>query len=166
MKLHELGVIYKDAFDELSKQELSPEIINDSLANLEDDFNSKAVSVATYTSDQDTYIDSIEAEIKRLSSLKKKAVNNRNNYLEYLRYNMDESGISNIKSEVAPFWSITLPKATYQLNVIDEKLIPKEYFNVEVVKKLDKKLVLKHLKEGKEITGAEKILNKPNVRIK
>lgn len=47
----------------------------------------------------------------------------------------------------------------------DEAVIPNEYCNISVVRKPDKTVIKKALKEGKEVVGAE-LIEKQNIQIK
>lgn len=51
------------------------------------------------------------------------------------------------------------------VEVFNENIIPKTYFNETVVEKLDKKTLLKELKEGKQIDGC-RLLEKSNLQLK
>lgn len=52
-----------------------------------------------------------------------------------------------------------------QVNIIDEDLIPTEYINIEIVKKIDKKAIGNALKAKKLINGAE-LKDNLNIQIK
>ena len=51
--------------------------------------------------------------------------------------------------------TISIQKNAPSVNVLDEKLIPKEFRKEEVVVSIDKKSILFKLKEGIEIEGCE-----------
>jgi len=97
-------------------------------------------------------VDALEAEIKRLA-MRKNTIKNRTDSLrEYLRSNMERSGIEKI---ACPFFVITLRKASPVLVVEDEAAIPAKFFvTIPATQRLDKKATLDALKAGEQIPGA------------
>ena len=149
MKLHEMtGAIAKLHDDDT----LDEQTIKDTLESIEGDINEKGVNIVKLSNSWDADIDAIDAEIKPLTT-RKKALQNRGQSLrDYLRYNMQASGISKIE---CPLFTVSLRKAREVVQINDESLIPDDYVKVKTTVTPDKAAILKALKDGVDIPGAE-----------
>jgi len=143
--------------------EMSNDDIKDTLEGMELEFQDKALSIVSLANSLDADVSGISAEIKRLQARKKAVVNNQDRLKEYLRVNMEDSGITNIK---CPLFSITLGKPTVKADVYDVDFLPDEYVSVSVETKPDLKAILKDLKDGIDIPGAGLIDGKTRLLIK
>ena len=136
--------------------------IEDTFQGLEMQFNDKAVAIIKVAENLKADTAIIDAEIKRLTD-RKKAINNRQEALkDYLRYNMEASGIKKIE---CPLFTISLGKAPDKVQIIDESAIPDEFIRTKVEIAPDKVALAKALKDGKEIPGASLVQGKPSLRI-
>lgn len=147
-KLHE---ITKD-FNAIQNEDMSPEEMRDCLDSIECAFEDKANNILAFTSGLDSDVKAIDEEIKRLQARKKTIVNRSDSFKEYLRNNMEQSGMTKITH---PLFTVTLGKPMKKAVVFDSDSIPDEYVNVKTEIKPDLKLILKDLKEGVEISGAK-----------
>jgi uncharacterized protein YeeX (DUF496 family) len=147
-KLHEIS---KD-FNAIQDEEMSAEEMRDCLDSIECAFEEKANNILAFTTGLDSDVKAIDEEIKRLQARKKAMINRSDSFKEYLRNNMEATGITKITH---PLFSVTLGKPTKKAVVFDSDLIPDEYINVKTELKPDLKLILKDLKEGVEISGAK-----------
>jgi len=162
MKLYELGTQYK----ELANIEDIPEDqIKDTLDLIKGDFKEKSVSIVAVKENMQIAVDGIDKEIKRLQEMKKVIQNKQNKLIDYLRYNMQESGITKIESTKAPFFSITLRKPSKKIVIDDESAIPNDYKKPVTTIKIDRRALLKDAKE-KEIPGVHLEDGKASVIIK
>lgn len=75
---------------------------------------------------------------------------------------MIATGKEKIKTDL---FNVTVVNNPVAVNVIDEKLIPEEYFKVEIIRKLDKISLRDAIKNGEEIQGA-KLMQGKGLRIK
>lgn len=160
MKLHDIGKDYLGFLEsDMDKEQLA-----DCLESIEGAFEEKGTNIVKVINSLDAeMIKPIDDEIKRLQARKKAIVNNKESLKEYLRYNMQMTGINKIKH---PLFSITLGKPTVTCEVVDVDFLPDEYVTTEVSLKPDKKAILKDLKDGKEINGAVLSEGKPRLLIK
>ncbi len=143
--------------------EMSQDQIQDTLDGMKLEFNDKASSIVSLSESLQGDVSALDVEIKRLQARKRAIVNNQDRLKEYLRYNMELSGVTNIKSTL---FSITLGKPTVTAEVIDVDFLPDEFVSTEVVIKADKKAILKALKDGQDITGAVLSTGKSRLLIK
>jgi len=137
--------------------------ISDTLDAMGLDFNEKAVNIVKFSHALDGDTKEIDAEIKRLQERKKTIQNKSNNIKEYLRYNMEASGIKKIE---CPLFSISLAKGQEVVIITDENLLPDEYVRVKTEISPNKIALKNALKDGKEVPGAELVTGKTSLRIK
>lgn len=135
----------------LLESDLEGEQLTECLDSIEDAFEEKGNNIVAVLNTLNGDVSAIDNEIKRLQARKKAMTNNQERIKEYLRYNMELSGITKIKS---PLFSITLGKPTQKAEVVDVDFLPDDYVNAKVEIKPDLKAILKDLKEGKDIPGA------------
>ena len=157
-KLYELTTQYKGLAE---LDDLPEDALHDTLEALEGDLQVKAENLLAVVTNMGADVAAIDAEIKRLQARKKAITNRQESLREYLRYNMDEAGISKI---TCPLFTITLAAGRPVVDVQDESLIPDGYARVE--RKLDKTAILRALKAGKDVPGAKLGKLQPALRIK
>jgi len=158
--LHELT----GQFLELANNEdLPAEAIRDTLEAMEGDIRSKAVSLADWALDMDGNIEKIDAAIEPLQDKKKSIAKRKESLIEYLRNNMEATGISKIQ---CPLFSITLVAGREAVAISDESAIPDDFLNVKTVISPDKTAIAKALKDGKEVAGASLQRGQSSIRIK
>lgn len=158
--LHELT----GQFLELANNEdLPAEAIRDTLEAMEGDIKTNAASLADWALDMDGNIGKIDAAIERLQAKKKAITNRKAELVEYLRNNMEATGISKIQ---CPLFSITLVAGRDSVAISDENAIPDEFMRVKTDISPDKTAIAKALKEGQEIAGASLQRGQSSIRIK
>ncbi len=135
----------------------------DTMQAIQGEFDEKAKAVAAVICNMDSDAEAIDAEIARLSARKKVITNRQESIREYLRHNMEASGITKISH---PLFTITLAQGR-EIAVIDNPaLIPDELMYVKTEMRPEKAEILRMLKEGKEVPGAHIERSKSSVRIK
>lgn len=160
MKLYELATQYKEL---QNLEDMKPEDIADTLEGIEGEISEKAQSIVAVREGIKADIDAINAQIARLEE-RKKIVENRQAEMEnYLKTNMQRTGISNIK---CPYFSITLAKGREKVLIENEDILPDEYVIATTHEKPDRVKILKDLKAGKVVTGARLVRSDDSLRIK
>ena len=160
MKLYELA----NQFQSLrALEDMEPEDIKDTLESLEGEFEDKAKAIVAVRSGMDADVTAIDAEIKRLTAMKKAVENREASLRSYLKINMQNAGITNIK---CPLFSITLAKGREVLSVDNESEIPDEYMKVDTKIAPDKKTILDKLKSGESVSGCSLVRSDSSLRIK
>ena len=164
MRLYELTEQHKELekLAETSDEDMAQALI-DTFEAIEGDFNDKAISLVTVANSISADTGAIDAEIKRLQARKKTMQNKENAMKDYLRHNMEACGISKI---TCPLFSITLSKPRKIALITDESKIPTDYLDIKTSVSPMKALILKELKAGEEIPGAELGESKPSLLIK
>lgn len=160
MKLYELTGQYRQL---QTIDDMDPETIVDTLEAIEGEIEVKAQAIVAVRAGMESDIAAIDAEINRLQTRRKHIENRDRSVRDYLKHNMEASGIKNIK---CPLFSITLAKGR-QIAVIDnEEELPDEYISVKTSFVPDKKKILDDLKSGLSIPGARLDESESSVRIK
>ena len=125
-------------------------------------FEVKAQAVTAYWLNQEAQIGLIDQHIKSMQD-KKKALQNRQSRLkEYLAFNMQRTGIREIKADDGTF-TAKFQKNPPAVAVYDEKQRPEEYWVVK--REISKSAIKEAIKSGKEIPGA-KLESSESLRIK
>jgi len=156
---HELQEVQSLALD----PDVPEEALRDTLDGIEGMFNEKAVRIVHVIANSDTDVDAISAEIKRLSERKRSIELAQDRLREYLRFNMEATGISKISS---PLFTITLAAGRDMVEIYDEAALPDEFVRVKTVVSPEKADILKALKSGIDVPGATITKSKSSIRIK
>ena len=158
-KLHQISKDYIGFLE----SDIPAEDLNECLESIEGAFEDKGSNIVAVVNTLQSDVDAISNEIKRLQERKKSIVNNQERLKEYLRYNMEVSGITKINH---PLFNISLGKPSVVADVTDVDLLPDEYIKLETKITPDKVKIKKALKEGIEIEGAQLSEGKSRLLIK
>jgi len=142
--------------------ELSPDEMSDCLDSIKESFEEKGGNIVAVVNEMKMTTSAIDEEIKRLQARKKAIVNTQERMKEYLRYNMENTGINKIDH---PLFNITLAKAPLSAEVFDEESLPDDYVTIKTEIKPDKRKILSSLKSGESIEGAKLVEGKRSLRI-
>lgn len=137
--------------------------VRDTLEAVEGEFNDKAVSVAHFIRNLDSDVEAIDNEVKRLNDRKKALKTKQESIKDYLRENMEATGIKKIE---CPLFSISCVAGRDVVTINDEAALPDDYVEVKSEVKPVKATILKALKEGVEVPGASISKSKSSIRIK
>jgi len=163
MKLYEIKNEHEAALRQMVESGFDSETIDDSLAAIKDEFNSKAISVVQYIKNVEADVIMIDAEIKRLTDMKKTVKASQDGLKEYLRHNMEAMDIDKIE---CPLFKITLRKAPKVAEIDDETEIPIDFKSlVPESYRVDKRALLAALKIN-NVSGARLVDGKRGVTIK
>ena len=150
MKLYELSQNYLNLQELLEDEAIGTDIITKALNEVGEEIEDKAENIAILIKNLESDVEGIKKEEERLSTKRSSTENKIKGLKSYLDTTMRATGKEKFKTKLFNFNIQNNPPS---VEVVDERLIPKEYF-IEQEPKLDKKLVLAFLKEGKEIPGA------------
>ena len=124
---------------------------------IEGEFKSKSTNVAKYIRNLEhlaSGIKEIESnQKKRRSALEKKIQRLK----DYLRINFEKTNTDRLESEDIV---IAIYKNPIKVNVVDEDLIPEEFFNIKENKVLNKDMIKESLQNGNKIPGCELVQEK------
>lgn len=161
--LYSLATDYADLQKLVADDDVSLEAIENTLEGVKDQFEKKAEAVLIVANGFDHNVSAIDNEIARLKDLKQSYTNKQASLKEYLRLNMERTGIKKIACDL---FTITLRKGSPTVSITDESQLDDEYVNVKTVITPDKRVIGAALKEGKEVPGAELTTGKSSILIK
>lgn len=162
-KLYELTGQYLELQKLADSDEIPMEALQDTFEALEGEYQDKAIAVMQVAQNYNSVADAIDLEIQRLQALKNAAKAKNDQLREYLRSNMEATGIKKIEH---PLFKITLAAGRDIVEITDVESIPDDYIKVEVKESPDKKKILEALKEGANIPGVALMKSKSSLRIK
>lgn len=137
--------------------------VHDTLQAIEGEFQEKGKAVAMISLNMDGDIDAIQAQIDRLTERKRVIINRKESLKEYLRLNMEATGINKITH---PLFTITLGKGKPIVVIDEEAKIPDEYMNTKVTTTPMKVEIARAIKDGIEVPGAHSEIGKSSISIK
>lgn len=146
-----------------NNEELPAEAIRDTLEAIGGTIQEKALSLANWALDMDGDMGKIDAEIERLQARKKSIAKRRESLNEYLRNNMEATGIKKIQ---CPLFTITIVEGRESVAISDESEIPDEFMRVKTDISPDKAAISKAIKDGQEVPGASLQRGQSSIRIK
>ena len=137
--------------------------VRDTMEAIEGEFQEKGKAIAMITLNIDGDLEAIQSQIDRLTERKRIITNRKDSLKEYLRLNMDASGITKITH---PLFTITCGKGKPSVVIDDQNAIPDEFMRVTTSMAPDKAAIAKAIKEGKEVPGAHSETGKSSISIK
>ena len=140
MKLYEITESMAGLQSLADTEELTPEMIADTMEGLQAEFSEKATAILQVRQRMMGEVAMIDVEIERLQALKKTPSNNADKLSEYLKANMLATETD--KLELGLF-KVTLKKAGVKLGEVREEFVPSEFFTViPATQKLDRRALL------------------------
>lgn len=161
--LHQLTSDFLGLQNLVEMGELTQLEISDTLEGISASIEDKAKSISFIATNIDSDIAALESEIDRLTARKKVMVNKKESLIDYLKFNMEASGIKSIK---CPFFNITHVEGQDIVTILDENAIPDDYVKVKTVVTPDKNLIKKALKDGYKVAGCRLDKGQSSIRIK
>lgn len=147
----------------MDEGELDETTLRDTLDGLTGDLTVKAEGLLAYVTNLGSDASQIDTEIKRLQARKKTITNHQESLRDYLRLNMEESGIDKI---TCPLFTITLRKPVDVVVIESDDLIPDMFKAVVETVKVDKMAIKRHLKDNMDVPGARLEPGKRGILIK
>ena len=113
--------------------------------------DTKGTGIIAVIRNEESDIEGIKAEIKRLQDLKKAKENRIENLKKYTKECLEDANIKKVSTSLG---NMTVRKNPASVEIIDESLISDDYKRAITEIKVDKKAILADLKEGVAIEGA------------
>jgi hypothetical protein len=158
-KLYELTQNYMELLGMVDS--LDEETFKDTLSAIEEALEDKVENTAKFVRCLDGDIEAIKAEEKRLADRRRALETKVGNCKSYLQEQLEFAGIDKIKR---PTVTVSIQANPPSAFILDESLIPSDYM-IAQAPTIDKRSILKALKEGEFIPGAE-IKQSRSVRIR
>ena len=151
--LYELTDKYNEALTNLLDiEDLDSQTFADTMEMFEDELVEKGKNVAAYFQNLEVDVDALKSAEARIKSRRLALENKISRLKEYLRLNMEDSGITKIE---CPEFSVTLKKASDVTEVFDQDKVPKKYIKVKTTYTPDKVAIKKAINNGEEVPGAK-----------
>ena len=147
--LYELSTNYQNILE--IAEMLDEDQLKEALAGLDDEIENKADGYAKVIKELEAQENAIKDEIKRLTERKSAIGNNVKRMKESLQ---DQMLLMNKRKIKTPFFSFNIQNNPPSLSILDESHIPKRFYE-EQDPKLNKRELLKALKDGEELEGVE-----------
>lgn len=123
------------------------EALQNAMDEIQGDFNLKADNIVMLRRNIESDVTAIDAEIERLTELKRIKSNSVTQIGDYLRRNMEAANIKSIKR---PLFTITLAQGKEKVIVDNEDAVPDELTSVKTSIAPDKNAIAAKLKEIRE----------------
>ena len=159
LKLYELTENYAKLLE--MAEEMDTDAIVDTLEALQEAIEDKAENIAKLIRNLEADVKVIRDEEKRLAERRQVIENKVERLKSYLQEQLEIAGIDKVKR---PTITVAIQKNPPSVDIIDETLIPADFF-VSQPAKLDKKAILERLKNGEEVPGVT-LKQTKGVRIK
>ena len=164
LKLYEITNGFMKLLDDKETEELTEEEKEQIGKQLTEALQVKSANIIAYYQDQNTILNAIDEQIKRLQEYKKITKNKIDRYKEYVKSNMEALGIDKIQNELG---TLSIAKSPISVEVVDPEKIPPEYKQeVTEVKILKDKIKNDFKATGEIIDGVRIITDNTNLRIK
>ena len=150
--LFDISKRYINILELAENPDIPSEVFEEALREMDGELNEKLENIVAFIRSLEGDVSTIKNEVDRLNSRKKAAENKINSLKRYMEECLRAVNKTKIKTSLN---TISIQKNAPSVNVLDEKLIPKEFRKEEVVVSIDKKSILFKLKEGIEIEGCE-----------
>lgn len=148
MKLYELAANYAQLLELSQDPDIDPAVFEDTLASLEDAIEQKAENIAKIIRTLTSEAEAIKAEEQRLANRRKALENRVEGLKQYLATSLEQAGLEKVKT---PTFTVSFRTNRASVTILDETLIPEEYF--KVTKTPMKDAIRELLEQGQEIPG-------------
>jgi hypothetical protein len=152
MQLFKITQEFENVFNEVDENgEMSPEML-EHLDALQEDFENKAVNVATYIKNLEAEEAAIAQAMEDMKTRKTRLSKQAASLSDYLQHHMQRLSIKEIKT--CPYFKIRIKQCPASVDVLSEDDIPAEFWREKVTTTIDKMRLKEVLSEGVEVPGA------------
>lgn len=153
MKLYEIQEAMIDnlnIFLESEGTDLDQEVYNEIMNLLKEELSTKSSNILKYMNNLQADLEQIRLEKQRLDKIKKSKESKYSKLSDYIITIMTNLDKAKIETDIGNY---ALRKST-KVEVIDETLIPEEYFNISIDKTVNK-VTLKEVLKSQDIPGVK-----------
>ena len=148
-KLYELTDDYNNLLSMVDSGDFSADDIAETLSGIQGMIDEKLQATVCVIKEMEAEAKKFDDEIKRMSEIKKSYSNTATRLKEYIRFEMEKSGIEKSKG----LFSISLGKPTKVLELVSIDSLPDKFKMLSV--SADKTAISAALKAGEAVSGAE-----------
>lgn len=155
MKLYELTNEYEHLFETLNNiDDITNDVIENTLIPLKQDIKSKSINVASYIMNLEYEINAMDDYIEKMENKRKSRQKKIDAIKNYLRMNMEKTGINKIES---PEFTISLGSEDTKTVIYDSSILPIKFCRRVEKFEPDKNLIKHAIENGNIIDGARLI---------
>jgi chromosome segregation ATPase len=152
LELYQVSSHIREVLDELEALELPEEVIRDTIEGISGTLEQKAIDIVAYANN-------LEAEARAVKEAKQELAN-RQSMLERKAQNLKNSLASilhncNIKKVHSELYDVNVQLNPPKLSIINEELIPGEYFRERVIREPDAAKIKAAILEHCSVPGCE-----------
>jgi gas vesicle protein len=152
LELYQVSSHIREALDELEALELPEDAIRDTIDSMSGTLEQKAIDIVAYANN-------LEAEAKAVKEAKQELAN-RQSMLERKAQNLKNSLANilhncNIKKVHSELYDVNVQLNPPKLNIINESMIPAEFFKEKVIREPDAVKIKSAIAAGEVIQGCE-----------
>lgn len=162
MKLYEIAEAMAD-LEQMLEDGIPEDQLTDTIEEMKGDFKEKAESILFILANMRSQVEAYKAEENRLAEKRKSTEKQSERLKEYLLFNMQEMESGEINNGIM---SARVRKGAPILVIKDEDIIPTEWKEIKTTVSTDKRGLLKALKDGEVVEGAEIGTGKNTLTIK
>lgn len=148
-KLYQIASQYERALDQFLDDPNQADLLD----SMKGSFSDKCIATAKYIKSREAEYNAMSEAAKSMTERAKKAANRIESLTEYLRYNIEKTGL--IDAIICPEFDIKLAINPPALVIFDAELIPDMFKIEETVVKLDKDAIKRQIKDGFEVDGCK-----------
>ena len=161
--LYQMVDEYREALAGLADMDLDDQTMADTLEGLQGELVVKGQNVAAFALNLEAEARAMKEAEQRIAK-RRRALENKSKHLrDYLRINMERSGITEISANDKSF-KVKLMKGRPSCVIDDESALPPDYIEEVKTTKVDKRLITQAIKDGYEVPGAH-LETKPALKI-
>jgi hypothetical protein len=154
--LYELSEQYRNLIANTDTEDLTEQSVKNKLQGITEQLNNKAENIGKLVMEINAESEVIQKEIERLANRKRVAENKAEWLKSYVLTEMLSSGIEKIEGQVL---TLSLRKSPPSVTVLDQTLIPEQYFRIiPENKEVNKKAILENFKTTGEILNGTSIV--------
>ena len=128
------------------------------------ELQNKSVNIIAYMRNQESFIEAVKAEEKRLKDMREKTENKMEKFKQYVKENMEKLDLKEVPTELG---SLKIAKNPISVEILNEDEIPGDFKKEIIETKIDKTAIKDHFKETGEVVPGVKIVDdKTSLRVK
>lgn len=147
-KLYQLTQNYLNILD--LEDQIPEDMLKEALDSIGEDLTLKYENIGKLLAEMDGTIAALKAEEDRLHERRKALENRKTSIKDYAFHNLKQLNVPKLNT---PLFSFTIKKNPAAVKIVNEDLIPPEFYITKF--EISKKLLLEKLKSGEIIEGVE-----------
>lgn len=155
---------FVNLMNKVAEGEITEEEYNRLGQELAIELQNKSVNIVAYIRNEESFMEAVKSEEKRLKEMREKAENKIEKFKQYVKDNMEKLNLQEVPTELG---SLKIAKNPMSVEIENEDEVPNEFKQEITTIKVDKTAIKNHFKETGEIIPGIKIIdNKTSLRVK